>query len=263
MIQPGGRICPVFFGNFSARGRMHSMKKAQTRSNGEHDRDINLIEFSVVFVAMSNNPSILNPDFLYHNGIVDASWEVQDPRISTPAYSQVTFDGGLTVKAVPDRIIFEQIEKGKLPVEDIVCPKIAKIYLNKVPHVPYRAVGINLKGFRTLQNKTDEKVADALIEKGEWMSFKDTIPDIQIKAIYSYEKRKISFDINQINKQEKDEKQIPGILFQANIHRDIHETNPIRRVETISSILSSWQDDVSDFNALVAKFNPPKKRRML
>ena len=257
MTRSEWRNYPVSSGNFSVCEKMHSMAKVQMQSNGRHDRDINLIEFSVVFVATSNNPSILNPDFLYHNGIVDASWEVQEPRISTPAYSQVTFDGGLTVKAVPDRVIFEQAGQNQLAEQDIVCPQIAKTYLETIPHVPYRAVGINIKGFRIPQNEMNSSVENALIDKGVWMSYKDTTPDIQVKAIYNYNKRKISLDISNAEKKNEHNK-IPGVLFQINIHRDIHEVNSARRIETISSILSSWKEDLSDFNTLVAKFNPPK-----
>jgi len=58
------------------------MEERQGRPNGRSE-GIELIELSIVLVATSNNPSILNPDFLFHNGIVDASHKVKDPRIST------------------------------------------------------------------------------------------------------------------------------------------------------------------------------------
>ena len=77
------------------------MEQKQERPNGKDSEGIDLIEFSIVLVATSNNPSILNPDFLFHNDIVDVSHQVRDPRISTPAFSQVTFEDGLTVKVQP------------------------------------------------------------------------------------------------------------------------------------------------------------------
>lgn len=231
------------------------MGQKQTNSNGGDDRNVDLIEFSVVLVATSNNPSILNPDFLRYNGIVDANRQVQEPCISTHAYSQVTFKGGLAVKADPDRVIFEQ-RGDKLAIEDIVCPEMAKRYLEKVPHVPYRAVGINPKGYRLSEGKAADRVADALIDKGSWMSFKDIIPDIQLKAIYRYDKRIIFLDITERRHRQTDDIRLPGMLFQANIHRNIQETNPIKRIEIISSIFSSWKDDLFDFYAVVAKFNP-------
>ena len=231
------------------------MGQNRSRGSGEKGQNVDLIEFSVVLAATSNNPSILNPDFLFHNGIVDASCEVKDPRISTPAFSQVVFKNGLVVKADPDRVIFEQ-RGTKLGVEEIICPDIANRYLNKVPHVPYRAVGINPKGHRPLEGKAADKVADALIDQGTWLSFKDCTPEIQVKAIYRYTNRTIIMEIAGTEIAGQGPKQVPGLLFQANIHRDIQAANPTKRIQTISSIFSLWREDLGDFFSIVDKFEP-------
>ena len=228
------------------------MEQKQTRSNGGDGRNVDLIELSVVLLATSNNPSILNPDFLRYNEIVDANRQVQEPCISSPAYSQVTFQGGLTVKADPDRVIFEQ-RGDNLAIEDIVCPEMAKCYLKKVPHVPYRAIGINPKGFRLSEGEAADRVADALIDKGAWMSFKDLTPEIQLKAIYRYPERAIMLDIAEVKKKGTDGRHLPGILFQANFHRDITETSPQERIVRLLSIIDSWKKDLSDFHLLVRK----------
>lgn len=233
------------------------MGQNQSNGSGEEDQKVDLIEFSVVLAATSNNPSILNPDFLFHNEIVDASCEVKDPRISTPAFSQVVFQNGLTVKADPDRVIFEQ-RGTKLGVEEIVCPDIANRYLKKVPHVPYRAVGINPKGHRPSEGKAADRVADALIDQGAWLSFKDCTPEIQVKAIYRYTNRTIIMDIAEIERMGQEAKLIPGLLFQANIHRDIQAANPAKRIQSISSIFSLWREDLNDFFSIVAKFDSQK-----
>ena len=233
------------------------MGQPQSHRGGEEDQNVDLYEFSVVLAATSNNPSILNPDFLFHNGIVDASCEVKDPRISTPAFSQVVFQNGLTVKADPDRVIFEQ-RGTRLGIEEIVCPDIAIRYLEKVPHVPYRAVGINPKARRPSEGKAADRVADALIDQGAWLSFKDCTPEIQLKAIYRYTNRTIIMDIAGTERMEQGEKQISGLLFEANIHRDIQAANPIRRIQTISSIFSLWREDLNDFFAIAAKFDSQK-----
>ena len=39
---------------------------------------VKLVEVSVVLVTNQNDPSILNPDFLRHNKIVDAGLQVRD-----------------------------------------------------------------------------------------------------------------------------------------------------------------------------------------
>ena len=90
------------------------------------------------------------------------------------------------------------------------------------------------------------------------MSFNDVLPDIHLKAIYDYESRKIILDIGGVNIKGNDGSELPGLLFQANIHRDIAETIQEQRIRRISSILSAWKDDISDFTQLVTKFNPEK-----
>ncbi len=231
------------------------MEQKKTSGNGGDDRNVDLVEFSVVLVATSNNPSILNPDFLRYNGIVDAGRQVQEPCISTPAYSQVTFEGGFAVKADPDRVIFEQ--KGdKLATEDIVCPEMAKRYLEKIPHAFYRAVGINPKGYRRSEDEAADAVADALIDQGAWMSFKDVTPKVQLKMVYRYDRRTISLDIVEAEKKKPGGGKIPGLVFGANVHRDITQKTQQGRSEKLFTILNDWKKDLSEFHALVEKFEP-------
>ena len=230
------------------------MTQDKISSDGRNDWSVDIVEFSVVLVVNPNDPSILNPDFLRYNGIVDDSIQVQGDTITTPAFSQVTFEGGLTVKAVPDRVIFEQAGEA-LTLEDIVCPNMAKQYVEKVPHVPYRAVGINPKGIRSLHDKSPERVLWALSDKGSWTSFKDVMPEIQLKAIYRYNNRAMILDIIEAKKRGKDGSESTGLLFQANIHRDVPQANQQARIESLASILVLWKNDLEDFRALVEKFN--------
>lgn len=218
--------------------------------------DVKIVGFSVVLVANSNNPSIMNPDFLRYNGIVDVNRQIQGDPITIPGFSQVKFEGGLTVQAEPNRVIFEQVGD-PLATEDDVCPKMASDYLQKVPHVSYSAVGINPKGYRTSDAEAPERISTALLDKGEWMTFKNVCPDIYLKTIYRYEneKRMIVLDIAELKNQGESGVEIPGILFQANIHHDISATNQQTRIAMVSKILSSWKEDLSDFVDLVAKFN--------
>ncbi len=231
---------------------MSGMK--QKTPSDDTDSSIKLVGFSVVLVANSNNPSILNPDFLRYNEIVDASQQVQGPPIAIPGFSQVTFESGLIVKAEPNRVIFEQ-SGDPLAKECVICPDMAKRYLDKVPHVPYSAIGINPQGFRSSPADKPEKVSTALRDKGTWMSFKDVCPDIHLKTIYKYEKRMIVLEAIEGKKQAENASATPGILFHANIHRDISGTNQQERIEMMSKILGSWEDDLSDFYALVTKLN--------
>ena len=222
--------------------------------NPKSDEIVNLGEVAVVLAAQSNNPSIINPDFLRNNKIVDADLSIQGDPISSPLFSQVTFERGIVVNALPDRVSFQQTGDS-LASGDILCPEIAKRYVEKVPHVPYSAIGINPKGYRYLSDEVEEKVSNILIKSAK-LSFRDVTPEVHLKTIYQYDTRKIVLDIAEATMKKNNEPEIPIILFQANIHRDIPSTiEQQERIKKIADILTSWEDDLSDFNALVKKFN--------
>ena len=222
----------------------------QTQSSGSDRRnDIKLIELSVVLVANSNNPSIINPDFLRYNKIVDDSYEVQDSPISTPAFSQIIFKNGITVASTPDRVIFSHT--GNFDEENVSSPGIAKRYIECVPHVPYHALGINPKGI--VSGQAPNPILNMLRDNGSWMSFKDVIPEGQLKAIYRYTERTIFLDIGGADVAENNQT-TSGILFQANIHRELSEMDAESRIKRISSLLDTWENDLDDFCNLTNKF---------
>ena len=227
----------------------------QTTTAG-HRPSAALLELSVVLVTHQNDPSIFNPDFLRYNDIVETGLKIVEPSISTPIFSQVVFEGNFKVVVTPDHIIFAQ--HGEPLAEDAcMTPGVAMRFLEKVPNVQYKAIGINPKGIRYLDDPARHGVADALIERGEWMSFKDVRPDIHLKALYNYEKRRISMDVSRIEK-ERNRRSSYGVMFQVNIHRDLAEGSVQQRSEELLSIVSRWKDDMSDFHDLVAKFDPER-----
>lgn len=222
-------------------------------------QDLELVEFSVVLVALPGNPTIINPDFLKHSGIVDENLSAREPVITTPVFSQVTFEDGSTVKADPDRMIFEQVGD-PLARTNIRCPEMAKRFVKLFPTLQYKAVGINPKGFRALPENSpvQERVSDALLDRGEWLSFKDTKPEIQLKAIYPFEKRRITMDLVEARRWDDRDGTTRKIVFQGNFHRDLQgATRPTEQNELLS-ILSSWEEDLSDFSTLMGKFDPQK-----
>ena len=214
------------------------------------DNELNLVELSVVLVANSNNPSIINPDFLRYNKIVNDDYEVQDSPITTPAFSQVTYKNGITVVSAPDRVIFKH--SGAQEVKNVESPEIAKRYLKCIPHIPYRAIGINPKGFKSGQEP--KTVLDMLHNKGSWMSFKDVIPKVQLKAMYRYNERTITMGVS-VAELTENSKTTSGTMYEANIHRELTGVDASSRIECLNSILNSWERDLEDFYNLSNKFH--------
>lgn len=208
-----------------------------------------LVELAVVLVARSNNPSILNPDFLRFNGIVSEGCDVAQSPISTPAFSQVVFKNGVTVTADPGRVIFTAND---LTDENLEPPEIARRYLQQVPHAPYSAVGINPKFFVRSPSGVP-LVKRALRNQGLWTSFKDFLPAVNLKLVYAYSERTIFLDVAD-GKLTEDGDRFSGRLFQANVHREVMESNANIRNQKIGAILDRWESDRNDVRALIHKF---------
>ncbi len=229
------------------------MAKGLQAAQGVQSNDIALVEVSVVLVSNQNDPSILNPDFMRYNRIVDKALSLKEAPVSTPVFSQLIYEGEIVVRAEPQRFVFEQ--KGHpLSEDECVIPLVARRFAEVVAQIPYSATGINAKSFRPLNDKSSYSIADVLIDGGKWMSFMDVQPDIHLKALYRYESRQIAMDVGRVNVQRNDGSESHGVLFQANIHRDIRETTQERRLALISSTVDSWREDISDFKALMRKF---------
>ena len=213
-------------------------------------REITLFEFSVVIAANFNNPAILNPDFLRYNDIVDNQYEVNDSPITTPAFSQVKFNNGISVSSTPDQVVFQQTGDG-LSRNEIYSPSIAMRYLKCVPHVSYSAIGINPKGFSIKQS--ENHVLNMLREGGSWIRFKDISPAVNLKTTYDFGDRKIALEISRSHRLTIS-KNLAGTVFQANFHHKSQGRNVSSRINHLISILESWKRDLDDFFDLVDKY---------
>ncbi len=96
---------------------------------------------SVVVTAEFHNPSILNQSFLVSQGIVPKGWEVEE-AITTAPLSVLRFSNGvqwlveqsnLAVSEKPESSFQDEYEVHQLAIR----------YLEKLPHVPYRSLGLN------------------------------------------------------------------------------------------------------------------------
>lgn len=204
---------------------------------------IDLVEFSVVVVAQSNNPTILNPDFLQHNGIVSSDRALHGDPLTTSTFSQVAYADGLVVQADPTRITFAQAADG-LSGEEIDCPAVAKGYLKTIPHVPYTALGLNPKV--VVRNPPFTRLSNMLSAEGDRMTFGSCLPRFEIKATYQLPGRRLALTL-----QEVETEQGEALICTGNIHRDVEETNQQMRVNSILSMLDCWKEDLDEFSAVV------------
>ena len=105
--------------------------------------DLLLRSVSVVILADVHNPSILNPNFLKQEGIVTEEWKISE-TVTTPPFSFITYDNGIRLTVDPQKFII--IEKCNFNIQEKYTGhihKIARRYVEKLPHVSYYSLGLN------------------------------------------------------------------------------------------------------------------------
>ena len=107
----------------------------------QHKPNYWLHSVSVVVTAEFHNPSILNPDFLKSQRVIPSDWE-PNLTITTPQFSNIRFRNGIEWAVDQSKLtVTENCESGfreNYRVYDLVVS-----YVEKLPHVPYRSLGLN------------------------------------------------------------------------------------------------------------------------
>ena len=118
-----------------------SVPSLAPKSNMQDELQYWLHSVSVVVTAEFHNPSILNPDFLKSQRIVPTDWEPSVP-ITTPQFSNILFHNGIGWTVDQSKLtVTENCEsefRESYRVYDLVVS-----YVEKLPHVPYRSLGLN------------------------------------------------------------------------------------------------------------------------
>jgi hypothetical protein len=106
--------------------------------------EVELTQLAIAVLADQHNPTILNPDFLKRNGIVDEAWELAEPPLCAFPVARVKFANSVSLTADPERVIVRQDVVGD--PQNVVAPDIAVAYVRTLPHVAYEGVCINPSG---------------------------------------------------------------------------------------------------------------------
>ena len=205
-------------------------------------------EISVVVVANSNNPTILNPDFLRINDIVPENWELAKPPICVEPLAEVAYKNNVRITAQLDRVMFrENFMAGQVNTSNI--KNLSSQYIKTIPHVNYKAVGINFAGHIGIDNSYGFS-PESVIKQGDWLKFGDSEVETGLTFKYSIDDSTCSLSIDR-NLVKQDDKEFPIILFRANFHRNIATNDQKEKLETINNYIQKVDGDYSAFLALV------------
>jgi hypothetical protein len=210
--------------------------------------DAQLLQISIVIVGAENNPTVLNPDFLHYNKIVreEWHWRLAAPAISTPPFSQVTYDSGVTITVDPTKI--QIVDSSAAPsLENTRILELARSYVTTLCHVRYSATGINfISGLHV--PKPSDYLKTRFIRHGSWDTDRHPLNDVGLRFVYPLSDGRIVFSLDSGEVQlPSTEENTPtqttkAVLINANFHRDCRESYPNTASEVLTHLECAAKD---------------------
>lgn len=207
--------------------------------------NFNFDNFSIVILAQAHNPSILNPDFLKNQNIVDPSFTLNNV-ICTPPVAQVSYNEGISIIAEFEKLQFIDTVTSRIPYESPI-QEIAKKYINVLPHVRYTAVGLNFMGHYRYKDKESAMLLlpNKFLKEGNWSTYGDSLPYVGLKFIYPIKniRSTINMDTSELIRPNEQPQPIVGIT--ANYHLDS------MNIEEISLFISDWKTQYNHLSKII------------
>lgn len=191
---------------------------------------------AIVVLSASNNPRLLNGDFLKQHGIVSNEWIVTDTLV-TPPFAQVTFENELQIMVEENRIHFRANGLKGFSWEDEL-PRIAIDYMKLLPHVHYGDVGIN---FTYISNEphgeaAEEAVISKFLKPGPWLECDAGITGTVLELQYRKEFPYMNVKIGVLETFKPEGKKLEGLIFNVNFHHAFQSNQYEERTSYLKSI---------------------------
>ena len=172
---------------------------------------------SVVVTAEFHNPSILNPDFLALKKIVPEDWKAAE-AITTPPVSIVSYSNG--IRWTVEQSTLTVVENcGPSFQDEYLVHSLAAAYLEKLPHVPYRSLGLNWV-VSARRDDPERWLIERFLKSGTWQTgapkIVRMIPNFTVDAGDAV--CNLSFYTERVTPQQGEPE--PAVTVNSNVHHD-------------------------------------------
>lgn len=207
--------------------------------------NFNLDNFSIVVLAQAHNPSILNPDFLRSQGIIESFFKPTNV-ICTPPIAQVSYEEGITIMAEFEKLQFIDTSAKRIPFDSPISDITIK-YIKTLPHVRYTAVGLNFAGHYLCKDKESAAalLPSKFLKEGKWSSFGDSMPFVGIKFSYLANGVRCTINFDTTEAIFPDKPMAPVIAITSNYHADSAD------IEEIVKVINNWKTHYKHFLDIV------------
>lgn len=208
---------------------------------------VTLHNLSIVVVVQHHSPSIIDPDFLFRNKIVQREQEIAEPPINGPAISRVVYKTGsrtgLEIVSEQNRISFSEKFGGAW--DSIICPAVAKRYLEVVPYMNYTAVGINPVG--VLSNPAIKFNVANLLKVEQGLQHQGVLPSASANINLTYKTDRRSVNITVVGTPDSG----TAAMFNGNFHYGINQASESYKEAT--KFVDMWKESIKDFTEITKK----------
>lgn len=180
--------------------------------------------FSIVVTGESHNPTILNPDFLRVREIVPQEWQGSvevAQAITTPPFALVAYSNGISVVVENEKL--QVVDASALPdPSESVAVQIASKYVLTLPHVRYKAVGVNFHSVIGLDSAI-EYIKNRFVKAGPWDSKSDPLAAAGVRLLYSIpDGGRVVFDLGAGEQKSSADEDVAQsvVIVKANFHRE-------------------------------------------
>ncbi len=198
--------------------------------------NLEILNTSVCVIAKEHNPTILHPAFLAAQGIVPDDWVIANPPICTPAFSIVQYTNGIVFNVESNKFVVTDGKPSTNAAESKV-PELTLAYIEKLPHVRYTAVGVNLHG-SVLCEDPENYIIRRFLKSGPWDSSGLGMTALGLRFLCTVEDAvlRIGCDGGMLRRDEQEQK---TILVTGNFHSDLPEDGCL---DALRSALGRWSD---------------------
>jgi hypothetical protein len=211
-------------------------------------------ELAIVVAVKTQNPAILNEDFLKQSGIIPSDWKLARDPIYTDRVAQIVFENGFSIAAQPDRVMFLEAV-GDKEIDTVSAGEVAQKYVETLKLADYQAVGINFRSYTAYETPAaaSEYINTQLLASGNWQKYGEGTVRASLNLVYDFSDRQLNLSINEASIQFPEQDATPVVLFAANYSYDISKTEAGDKATAIAKVIGNWQQDLTECSTLITE----------
>jgi hypothetical protein len=209
-------------------------------------------ELAIVIAVKTQNPTILNEDFLKQSGIIPTDWKLAREPVYTDRVAQIVFENGFSIAAQPDRVMFLEAV-GDKEIASISAGEVAQKYVATLKLADYQAVGINFRSYVAYESPAaaSEYINSQLLAAGSWQQHGKGAVRASVNLVYDLADGQLNLSVNEASIQFPDQAATPVVLFAGNFSYDISQTADSEKATAIAKLVGNWQQELGEYSALI------------